>query len=268
MKIRLTAALALLLFVTQSGCAKKETPAAAAQEEPAPSAVSSPESPAVPEPEDFSAFAGVWHTESGLREITVYESGGFSMKDGTVLYEGYLSPEEQPGRYGLYLEDNSRLGNDMALETDPAHPGTLTLTQGLGAELLLRGPRPDEEVSGMPFSLLVLDEKPEVGRVYNLAWSDDPLIFTVHANDRLKDFRILGLEYEGSDKDGKPGFVTWELFHQEEMIPNEEITFLADVYGTMPNTGICYEDENGDLHHWYLTISGFDGSPELTPFWD
>jgi hypothetical protein len=43
---------------------------------------------------------------------------------------------------------------------------------------------------------------------------------------------------------------------------------MADVYGTMPNTGICYEDENGDLHYWYLTISGFDGSPELTPFWD
>lgn len=267
MKIRLLTALALLFFMTQSGCAKPKSEKLP-QEEPASSAAPALTETSVPEPEDFSAFAGTWHTESGLREITIYENGGFAMKDGTVKYDGYLSAEEQPGWYGLYLEDSSRLGNDMTLGMDPAHPGTLTLTQGLGAELLLRGPRPDEEASAMPFSVLALDERPEVGRVYNLAQSDNPLIFTVHANERLNDFRILGLEYEGTDSEGKPGFVTWELFFQEEMIPNEEITFLADVYGTMPNTGICYEDENGDLHYWYLSISGFDGSLELTPFWD
>ena len=262
MKYHLSAVLAVFFLLTLCGCRQPEE-----QSVPVMTETPAAESP-VKEPEDFSAFAGTWHTEDGLRELTVYENGGYALKDGTVLYEGFLSAEEQPGTYGLYLEDSSRLGNNMTLTMDSAHPGTLTLTEGQGAELLIPGTRPAEEAAGMPFSVIALNEVPETGRVYNVAQSDDPLIFTVHANERLNNFRILGLEYEGSDSEGKPGFVTWELFFQEEMIPGEEITFLADVYGTMPNTGICYEDENGDLHYWYLTISGFDGSLELTPFWD
>ena len=74
MKIRLLTALALLVFMTQSGCAHEE-PEPAPQEEPVSSAEPAPAETAVPEPEDFSAFAGTWHTESGLREITIYENG-------------------------------------------------------------------------------------------------------------------------------------------------------------------------------------------------
>ena len=51
MKIRLLTALALLVFMTQSGCAHKE-PEPAPQEEPVSSAEPAPAETAVPEPEE------------------------------------------------------------------------------------------------------------------------------------------------------------------------------------------------------------------------
>ena len=246
-------------------------------QEPADSAVPSaaPETaePVSAEPEaaepDFSLLYGTWHTESNMREITVYDNGGFALKDGTVLSEGYLSEDpEAPGKFALYLENNTRWGTHALLFADPDHPGTLTLQEGMGAELLVPGERIVVDGSEPLFELTLLDEVPEVGRVYHLEQTDTPAVFTVKATDRLENFRILWLDYEGMSSDGKPGFVTSELFYQEEMIPNEEITFVADINGTIPNIGITYDDGIGGGYYWYLTISGYDGSLEATPFWD
>ena len=102
-------------------------------QEPADSAVPSaaPETaePVSAEPEaaepDFSLLSGTWHTESNMREITIYDNGGFALKDGTVLSEGYLSEDpENPGKFALYLENNTRWGTHALLFADPDH--TLT----------------------------------------------------------------------------------------------------------------------------------------------
>lgn len=257
----LTAALA---FVVLAGCGAKPAP------EPSPAAES-------PEPEvtadtadkevDFSLFAGIWHTENNMRELTIYDSGGFGLKDGTVHFDGYLVESmEFSGKFELYLENNTRWGENALLFADSSHPGTLTLQEGLGAELFVPGERVIEEEDVPPFVLILLDEVPDVGRVYHLERGDTPTIFTVRATERLNNFRILALDYLGPDSKGNPAFVTTELFYQEEMIPNEEITFAADVYGALPNIGISYDDKDGNGNQWYLTISGIDGSLEITRF--
>ena len=264
----MSAAFALSLVCA---CGKQPVQEPAASEVPS----ADPESaePEVTEPEagspDFSLLSGTWHTENNRREITVYDNGGFALKDGTVFSEGYLNEDpENPGKFALFLENNTRWGTDALLFADPNHPGTLTLQEGLGAELFVPGERKVSDGTDPRFELTLLDEVPDVGRVYHLEQTDTPAVFTVKAADRLENFRILWLDYEGMSSDGKPGFVTSELFYQEEMIPNEEITFVADIYETIPNIGITYDDETGMGHYWYLSISGFDGSLETTPFWD
>ena len=259
------AALSVLVF---TGCAPAQTETMSepesVSETPAAEMTAAPRNNA-----DYSLFAGTWHTENNLREITVYDTGGFALKDGTVLYEGELAEDPaHPGSFMLYLENNTRWGNNALLSADPAHPGTLTLQEGMGADLFVPGARETEDESAPPFKLTLLDTIPDTGRVYHFEESDTPSVFSVCAADRLNDFRILGLRYEGSDEEGKPGFVTWELFYQEVMIPEEEITVIADVSGTMPNVGISYDDASGDSHYWYLTLSGYDGSLEVIPFWD
>lgn len=81
-----------------------------------------------------------------------------------------------------------------------------------------------------------------------------------------RDFSILALTFEDIDAEGKMSFQSEVLHKQDSLTPERPLVVHLTFGGTIPNYGISYLDEDGQLRHFYLAMSGLDGSIQLIEY--
>ena len=85
------------------------------------------------------------------------------------------------------------------------------------------------------------------------------------AQKPLKNFRILNLEFVDADEDGNVLFQTKSMYKQKELMPDCPLVVQGVFYGSIPNWGVSYEDETGEVRTYSVSVSGMDGSIVLSP---
>lgn len=82
----------------------------------------------------------------------------------------------------------------------------------------------------------------------------------------VHDFKVLALSLENIEDDGTMTFSTEELYTLDILTPEHPLLVHMTFYGTVPNYGISYTDNNGIVHKFAVTQSGMDGSLILNEF--
>ena len=82
----------------------------------------------------------------------------------------------------------------------------------------------------------------------------------------IKDFKILNIEFIEAREEGEIVFATQEVYKSEPLTPNKPLLANLSFFGTIPNNGISYVDENGTTQYYAVNISGKDGSLILNKF--
>ena len=90
-----------------------------------------------------------------------------------------------------------------------------------------------------------------------------PILITVDGT--VKDFRILALMVDNIDESGNISYFVEDLYVQDYMTPDEPIVVTMVFQGSFPNNGFAFTDANGDVYFYALSLSGMDGSVEITP---
>lgn len=83
---------------------------------------------------------------------------------------------------------------------------------------------------------------------------------TFTTNDMTKDFKILHLKNVEINENGKMSYEAEEAYHQEVLDPSRPFIAGLYFYGSIPNNGISYVNEDGDTVMLILGQSGKDGS--------
>ena len=85
------------------------------------------------------------------------------------------------------------------------------------------------------------------------------------AQKPLKNFRVLNLEFVDADEDGNVLFRAKSMYQQKELMPDCPLVVQGVFYGSIPNWGVSYEDETGEVRTYSVSVSGMDGSIVLSP---
>ena len=89
------------------------------------------------------------------------------------------------------------------------------------------------------------------------------IIFTT--NLAVKNFRFIEISYQ--EKDGNIKFFENKvLFSLDEFVPEKPFVVTWTEQGAIPHRGIAFDDESGTTRHYYLSMSGEDGSVLLVEF--
>jgi len=82
----------------------------------------------------------------------------------------------------------------------------------------------------------------------------------------IKGLKVLKLEFEGVDENGKTRFSITEQFSHDILTPERPLIISLPMLGTIPQYGISYEDAEGKALRFAVIENGMNGSPELMPF--
>lgn len=85
------------------------------------------------------------------------------------------------------------------------------------------------------------------------------------AQKPLKNFCVLNLEFVDTDEDGNVLFQAKSMYKQKELMPDCPLVVQGVFYGSIPNWGVSYEDETGEVRTYSVSVSGMDGSIVLSP---
>ena len=55
------------------------------------------------------------------------------------------------------------------------------------------------------------------------------------------------------------------MYKQKELMPDCPLVVQGVFYGSIPNWGVSYEDETGEVRTYSVAVSGMDGSIVLSP---
>ncbi len=92
---------------------------------------------------------------------------------------------------------------------------------------------------------------------------DQKIVFTT--NIAVKNFKFVELSYIEEDPNIK--FVENKvLYSMDELLPEKPFVVTWTEQGAIPHRGISFEDGDGTTRHFYLTMSGEDGSISLVEF--
>ena len=81
----------------------------------------------------------------------------------------------------------------------------------------------------------------------------------------VEDFTVVSLLLQDVTSDGTPlHFDVTELYNYGTLTPERPLRVTLTVYGTIPTYGVSFRDPNGIYRLFGVTISGMDGSLELT----
>lgn len=89
---------------------------------------------------------------------------------------------------------------------------------------------------------------------------------TFTCNGTASDFKLLSLTFVDCDDEGRITYDITELYTREELTSDSPLTVVVPFFGTIPNIGISYTDEAGELQRFTLSESGYDGSLVLSSF--
>ena len=68
------------------------------------------------------------------------------------------------------------------------------------------------------------------------------------------------------DENGKISFHEKTLYTQPRLMPQCPLVVVMTFYGSIPNNGFSYTDENGTTHKFFVGLSGMDGSVEIEEY--
>ena len=100
---------------------------------------------------------------------------------------------------------------------------------------------------------------------YMLSEEDGAAKVAFFAQKPLKNFRVLNLEFVDADEDGNVLFRAKSMYQQKELMPDCPLVVQGVFYGSIPNWGVSYEDETGEVRTYSVSVSGMDGSIVLSP---
>jgi len=86
--------------------------------------------------------------------------------------------------------------------------------------------------------------------------------FSLKTDKTITEFKILALQFVEADDSGHIKFNKEEKFQLETFSQDEVVNVRGEMFGTIPNIGISYQDGN-DLKTYAITESGKDGSLQL-----
>lgn len=96
--------------------------------------------------------------------------------------------------------------------------------------------------------------------------SEPQVIAAFYVNEKIRNLKVLSLNFEDVDDMGNVIFSTEELYHYGDFEPGNPFVITLTMYGTIPYYGISYETIDGELHHYAISESGMDGSATLVKF--
>jgi len=100
-----------------------------------------------------------------------------------------------------------------------------------------------------------------------VASSAEPQAQVVFTADReLSRFSVLAIAIDTAAGDNVPVFTEQVLHTQETLTPDRPLVVTMTFYGDLPNNGISFVDESGMERRFAVSVSGRDGSLELTPY--
>ena len=100
-----------------------------------------------------------------------------------------------------------------------------------------------------------------------VATSDEDAAWVVFFTDEtVSDFRLLELESGDISEDGLLIFNEQVIYSRDKLMAGESLRAALTFYGDIPNNGISFTDAQGLVHRYALSISGFDGTLELTAY--
>lgn len=100
---------------------------------------------------------------------------------------------------------------------------------------------------------------------YMLSEEDGAAKVAFFTQKPLKNFRVLNLEFVDADEDGNVLFRAKSMYQQKELMPDCPLVVQGVFYGSIPNWGVSYEDETGEVKTYSVSVSGMDGSIVLSP---
>lgn len=182
----------------------------------------------------------VFHNKSGImdrpnsEEMTIYNLDFWKIDDKFVKEHIQLTPfsKYQPSR---------NVGSNVETQT----PTAPILKVGFAATELTNYVDYDKFVASMS------DSHQEV-------------LFFVDKD--IKDFKVLSLLLRDIDSEGKRQFDVTELYFQEKLTPKRPLVVVMTFFGTIPNNGVSYVDQNGVTRQFAVEMSGYDGSILLSEF--
>ncbi len=87
-----------------------------------------------------------------------------------------------------------------------------------------------------------------------------------YTKETVTDFTVLDLFLQQIDGNGQPVFLVETRYTQAQLTPERPLGVTLIFTGDIPNRGISFVDPDGVTHYYALSISGKDGSLELTEF--
>jgi len=83
-------------------------------------------------------------------------------------------------------------------------------------------------------------------------------------NKTVKNFKLVGLEWESTDDNGKNTYKTTVLFKTKKLTPKKPLLADVEMFCTMPKLGISYVDSSGKTRKFVVYQSGKDESVQLS----
>lgn len=159
---------------------------------------------------------------------------------------------------------------NMPAPTDSDLPAS-TATEPFDADVSeITGSDPSDPVVSEPEELIVsvdyvtdeLINKYDAVEEFDEA-GDQKIIFTT--NLAVKNFRFIEIGYQEDDGNIK-FFENKALFSLDEFLPEKPFVVTWMEQGAMPHRGIAFDDESGTTWHFFISMSGEDGSVLLVEF--
>jgi len=198
-------------------------------------------------------------------ELALYEGWWFMSENAYVSLDLGLSSGQHPENpemehiIGTYLAE--KYGNSMDFSF--ASGGILTLNmEENGYETFTRAP--EGSCVSAYYAQDVAADWSECDWV--IVDDTDPAIEAAFCTMvPVEDFTVVSLLLQDVTSDGTPlHFDVTELYNYGTLTPERPLRVTLTVYGTIPTYGVSFRDPNGIYRLFGVTISGMDGSLELT----
>ena len=102
--------------------------------------------------------------------------------------------------------------------------------------------------------------------VFKASTTDPQERILFSAITEVTDFKVLALSDCNVDENGKISFHEKTLYTQPRLMPQCPLVVIMTFFGSIPNNGFSYTDENGTTRKFVVGLSGMDGSVEIEEY--
>lgn len=107
-----------------------------------------------------------------------------------------------------------------------------------------------------------IDQVPDLTRIEDNTGEYASKVFLT-ALRRVTDVSYIGVDVEVAET-GLTRIGEWEIYHVGDMADTATLLVSMEFHEYIPDRAIVYRDECGELHYYYITLSGEDNLPILS----